>query len=247
MRTVGEIALSISTTSTLEATQTEIAEHKGFGHPDSLCDGAVEAAACALSRAYLQAYGAIQHFNLDKALLIGGISQPRFGGGKVLRPARLIVCGPVTELPSASATSLVEQSIREYLVATLGKAGNDIGIELVLRPSAPNLQRVIQQAALPLASKTRSFALRASCAPTNFAAPLMRLGRILRSWGTGWARTSALPWRSHSSTETWEVLKTISHSRADWQRTWLGVCRRRAISGSTPWMTQLRLTRAEFT
>ena len=40
MRTVGEIALSISTTSTLEATQTEIAEHKGFGHPDSLCDGA---------------------------------------------------------------------------------------------------------------------------------------------------------------------------------------------------------------
>ncbi len=152
MRTVGEIALSISTTSTLEATQTEIAEHKGFGHPDSLCDGAVEAAACALSRAYLQAYGAIQHFNLDKALLIGGISQPRFGGGKVLRPARLIVCGPVTELPSASATSLVEQSIREYLVATLGKAGNDIGIELVLRPSAPNLQRVIQQAALPLAN-----------------------------------------------------------------------------------------------
>lgn len=154
MRTVGEIALSISTTSTLEVTQTEIAEHKGFGHPDSLCDGAVEAAAYALSRAYLQAYGAIQHFNLDKALLIGGISQPRFGGGKVLRPARLIVCGPVTELPSASATSLVEQSIREYLVATLGKAGNDIGIELVLRPSAPNLQRVIQQAALPLANDT---------------------------------------------------------------------------------------------
>ena len=48
MRTVGEIALSISTTSTLEATQTEIAEHKGFGHPDSLCDGAVEADTTAL-------------------------------------------------------------------------------------------------------------------------------------------------------------------------------------------------------
>ncbi|MCA1387064.1 hypothetical protein I6F34_40580, partial [Bradyrhizobium sp. BRP05] len=36
----------------------------------------------------------------------------------------------------------------------MGKAGNDIGIELVFRPSAPNLQRVIQQAALPLANDT---------------------------------------------------------------------------------------------
>ncbi|MHC6052193.1 methionine adenosyltransferase [Ralstonia solanacearum] len=138
----------------METAQAEIAEHKGIGHPDSLCDGAVEAAACALSRAYLDAYGAVQHFNLDKALLIGGVSQPRFGGGKLLRPMRLVVCGPVTELPSASATSLVEQSIRDYLVACLGGVGNDIGIELVLRPSAPNLQRVIHEAPVPLANDT---------------------------------------------------------------------------------------------
>lgn len=36
---------------------TEMVEHKGVGHPDSHCDGAVEAAACTLSQAYRESYG----------------------------------------------------------------------------------------------------------------------------------------------------------------------------------------------
>jgi hypothetical protein len=47
----------------------EFCEHKGVGHPDSLCDGVAEAVSSALCRAYLAAYGQIQHYNVDKALL----------------------------------------------------------------------------------------------------------------------------------------------------------------------------------
>lgn len=61
--------------------EVEMCEHKGIGHPDSLCDGVAQAVSLALNRAYLQAYGRIQHYNVDKALLIGGQSQPHFGGG----------------------------------------------------------------------------------------------------------------------------------------------------------------------
>ncbi|SCK20786.1 methionine adenosyltransferase [Variovorax sp. HW608] len=147
-------ALSVTTAPMQWSTRTEMCEHKGIGHPDSLCDGAVEAAARAVCRAYLESYGAIQHFNLDKALLIGGISQTRFGGGELLRPMRLIVSGPVTELPSAPIQTVVEQAVRGYLVEALGPIGNAIGIEAILRPSAPNLRRVTSPSSLPLANDT---------------------------------------------------------------------------------------------
>lgn len=66
---------------------------------------------------------------------------------------RLIVSGPVTNLPSATAEAVVEQAIREYLTASLGGIGNTIHIELVLRPSAPNLRRVTGYS-VPLSNDT---------------------------------------------------------------------------------------------
>ncbi|MGX6568093.1 methionine adenosyltransferase [Cupriavidus necator] len=154
MTIMENIAIAISRGPSWRGEHTEMCEHKGIGHPDSLCDGAVEAAARALCRAYFEAYGAVQHFNLDKALLIGGMSAPKFGGGKVLRSTRLIVSGPVTELPSAKAELVVEQAIREYLATSLGDIGNDIRIEPILRPSAPNLRRVTNAASLSLSNDT---------------------------------------------------------------------------------------------
>lgn len=66
-----------STNSGVTQSPFEICEHKGYGHPDSLCDGAAEAVPRALCKAYLHAYGAVQHYNVDKALLVGGESAPR--------------------------------------------------------------------------------------------------------------------------------------------------------------------------
>jgi S-adenosylmethionine synthetase len=71
----------------------EICEHKGIGHPDTIADGVCEAAAVALARAYQECFGRILHFNVDKGLIVGGRSEPHFGGGRVLEHAKLIVCG----------------------------------------------------------------------------------------------------------------------------------------------------------
>jgi len=153
MPTAENITISVSSASRW-VEPTEMCEHKGVGHPDSLCDGAVEAAAHALCRAYLDAYGIIQHFNLDKALLIGGMSAPKFGGGELLWPMCLEVSGPVTKLPSAKVEDIVEQAIREYFRAHLGAVGDEIEIEPILRPSAPNLRRVTDTPHIPLSNDT---------------------------------------------------------------------------------------------
>jgi S-adenosylmethionine synthetase len=53
----------------------EICEHNGIGHPDTLTDGACEAAAVALARAYREAFGRVLHFNVDKGLLIVAVEE----------------------------------------------------------------------------------------------------------------------------------------------------------------------------
>ncbi len=69
----------------------EYVERKGKGHPDTICDSVMESIAVALASAYLEIAGRILHFNIDKGLLVAGQTEPKFGGGKVLEPMRLIV------------------------------------------------------------------------------------------------------------------------------------------------------------
>lgn len=102
----------------------------------------------------LDGYGVVQHFNLDKALLVGGISVPRFGGGRRLRPVRLIVSGPVTGLPSAKTEPIVAEAIHQYLNTCIGANAGLIHVEPILRPSAPALRRVIGKQSIPLSNDT---------------------------------------------------------------------------------------------
>lgn len=103
----------------------EIVERKGLGHPDSICDAIMEEAARALARLYLERSGQVQHFNLDKALWAAGRSSPRFGGGTVDEPSRLVfgdralaaVDGhrlPVAELVEATARSWIGSNLRFF-------------------------------------------------------------------------------------------------------------------------------------
>lgn len=134
----------------------EMCEHKGVGHPDSICDGVAEAVSRALCRAYLDAYGAVQHYNVDKALLVGGESAPRFGGGRLLEPMRLIVCGRATALPGNELDDFICTAARRYLTANLRCGGPDqFIIESAVRGGSPNLRRVLAQgSARPLANDT---------------------------------------------------------------------------------------------
>lgn len=71
----------------------EVVEHKGTGHPDTMCDAVAESFGVALSRFYRERFGAIAHFNVDKALLVGGAAVPAFRGGEVTLPMRMILAG----------------------------------------------------------------------------------------------------------------------------------------------------------
>ncbi len=74
----------------------EMVERKGLGHPDTICDALAENLSVALSRFYVERFGAILHHNVDKALLWGGAARPAFGGGEVLAPIEIYLAGRAT-------------------------------------------------------------------------------------------------------------------------------------------------------
>ncbi|MER2511121.1 MAG: methionine adenosyltransferase [Nitrosomonas ureae] len=67
----------------------EVVERKGRGHPDTICDLLAERISYDLGHYYLKTCGRVLHYNVDKALLVGGRSRPQFGGGEILEPAKL--------------------------------------------------------------------------------------------------------------------------------------------------------------
>jgi len=74
----------------------ELVERKGLGHPDSIADGVSESVSRALSRLYLDEYGRILHHNTDETQVVGGASEPAFGGGKVTKPIYMLLVGRAT-------------------------------------------------------------------------------------------------------------------------------------------------------
>ena len=74
----------------------ELVERKGLGHPDSIADGVSESVSQALCRLYLDEFGKILHHNTDETQVVGGGSEPEFGGGKVTTPIYLLLVGRAT-------------------------------------------------------------------------------------------------------------------------------------------------------
>jgi len=162
------------------AARTEVCEHKGIGHPDSICDGVAEMVSQALSRAYLRAYGEVQHHNVDKALLVAGQSDPHFGGGKLLVPLRLIVCGRATQLPDVVIEELVCRAAHEYLAKTLHCDPNIFSIESAVREGSANLGQVFSRGGSTRLANDTSFG--AGSAPySGLELKVLELARILRS------------------------------------------------------------------
>ncbi len=96
----------------------EIAEHKGRGHPDTLCDAIAERLSRRLCREYLARCGAILHHNVDKALLRGGASRPAFGGGEVVSPIEIYLAGRATSEVNGARVpvdDLAVETAREWL------------------------------------------------------------------------------------------------------------------------------------
>lgn len=139
----GTILVEAAARPALSEQRLETCAHKGAGHPDTLTDGACQAAAVALAGAYQQAFGAPMHFNVDKGLLAAGRSAPRFGGGKVLDPAKLLICGRAAD-PNGrfDVAQVVTQAARGYLVRTLHRGAGNIRVECEVRRGSRSLEAV---------------------------------------------------------------------------------------------------------
>ncbi len=160
------------------ASKAEVCEHKGIGHPDSICDGVAEAVSRALSQSYLRVYGAIQHHNVDKALLIAGQSSPRFGGGRITIPARLIVCGRASTVPDME--DVIRSAAHDYLKTNLHCATDAFAIEPMVRETSANLREVFSRSRSHVLANDTSFG--AGYAPYSaLERKVLDLARIMRS------------------------------------------------------------------
>jgi len=101
----------------------ELIERKGKGHPDTICDSIMEAVSLSLCREYLALTGRILHHNIDKGLLIAGISAVKPGGGTLLEPIKIIfgdratynykgIRIPVAEIAEEAAKEWFAQNMR---------------------------------------------------------------------------------------------------------------------------------------
>jgi len=98
----------------------EIVERKGIGHPDSLTDAICESASRVVSNYYIEKQGFICHHNLDKGLLVGGVSNPVFGGGEVIETPTAMVAGTATIIESIDdIKKLIYEEVDKYFDQSL--------------------------------------------------------------------------------------------------------------------------------
>ncbi len=77
----------------IEDLDLEIVERKGIGHPDSISDGIGETVSEALCNMYMNELGGVLHHNTDEVQITAGESDPKFSGGKVLKPIEVLLTG----------------------------------------------------------------------------------------------------------------------------------------------------------
>lgn len=128
----------------------EIVERKGTGHPDYICDAAMEAVSIALSREYLKKTGTVLHHNIDKGLLVAGQVEKGFGGGRVVRPMEFIIGDratfkagdikiPVSRIAEETAKGWFRENLRNL------DPEKDLKIRVVLQPGSVELADIFRR------------------------------------------------------------------------------------------------------
>ena len=122
----------------------EIVERKGIGHPDTICDALAEELSRTLCQFYLDNFGLVLHHNVDKALLWGGSSQAKFGGGKIIAPIEIFLAGRATSEYKGIQVpidDLVEQSCTNWLKENFHEldAQRHVKLHSLIRPGSADL------------------------------------------------------------------------------------------------------------
>ncbi|WP_306369394.1 methionine adenosyltransferase [Nocardiopsis sp. CC223A] len=163
-----------------------IVERKGLGHPDTMADHLAEALSRAYSAFTLERFGVILHHNFDKLALLGGASEVRYGGGRMVAPVRVLVNGRAAHryadefLP---VEELIESTVRTFFRERLPEAAEHLDIALNVTAN-PSPGAVITSEEIP--ERSRWFAPRD-------AGDLRERRTLLAndtSLGTGWAPRS---------------------------------------------------------
>jgi S-adenosylmethionine synthetase len=138
----------------------EFVERKGVGHPDTICDHLAEELARELATEYLAHTGAVQHFNVDKAVLAAGSVDVRFGGGEHTKASKVVLVGKADfSRDWKPDPQTLAGTYKAKLLELLPDADADaFDVEVWLNQSSTDLQAVVTESeAAPLANDT-SFA-----------------------------------------------------------------------------------------
>ncbi|MCX8179186.1 MAG: methionine adenosyltransferase [Candidatus Aenigmarchaeota archaeon] len=137
----------------------EVVERKGLGHPDSVIDGVCESSSKELSKFYIEEKGFILHHNLDKGLIVGGVAQPAFGGGKIIQPPEIIVAGTASIIKNIDdIRKLIYDATIEYVAKNIRNSEKlSPEIKIKIHPGSVDLVALYQSFSkgdIPLANDT---------------------------------------------------------------------------------------------
>jgi S-adenosylmethionine synthetase len=134
-----------------QALDVEIVERKGLGHPDTLCDSIMDEISRTLARTYLERAGAVLHYNCDKAMLIAGRVDHRWGGGSVVEPMRLVMGDRATSTwrgQDLQIRDIAVECARNWIRAHLERVDpvRHVRFDVALKPGATELAGLYTQA-----------------------------------------------------------------------------------------------------
>ncbi len=143
----------------IEDQAVELVERKGLGHPDSIADGVSESVSRALCRLYLDEFGRILHHNTDETQVVGGGSEPKFGGGRITQPVYILLVGRATTEVNGEKLpyrDVAVKAARDYVQSVCRHIDVDRQVEFDCRigQGSVDLRGVFDQKAAVLANDT---------------------------------------------------------------------------------------------
>jgi S-adenosylmethionine synthetase len=144
----------------IEQQKVELVERKGIGHPDSLADGIAESMSRELCKEYIKRFGVVLHHNTDETQIIAGKSSPRFGGGEVVEPIKIILVGRATkrvENESIPTDKIALRAAKRYISTAMRYLDPELDVifDVKLGEGSADLQDVFRRRKeVPLANDT---------------------------------------------------------------------------------------------
>ncbi len=112
----------------------------------------------------MENFGSILHHNVDKGIIVGGKSEPKFGGGRVTTPIYLLVAGRATELVpyhgknvDVPVEKIARESIKEFITETMRFLDPEkhMVIDTKIKQGSPDLVAVfMRKGAMPISNDT---------------------------------------------------------------------------------------------